>query len=93
MRDLGFELRDLTPAESGPCSRSPGVKVISIYLGSKIDRTRMDPEYVITKVGGRDVSSIREFAKIVADAVEGDEILLEGYYESYSGEYYYAFKR
>ena len=92
LRDLGFELRDLTEAELEAVS-TPGVKVISIYLGSKIDRTRMDPEYIITKVGGQAVASINDFARIVAAAEEGDDILMEGYYETYSGEYYYAFKR
>ena len=92
MRDLGFELRDLTPAEMGRAP-SPGVKVISIFLGSKIDRTRMDPEYVITKVNHQTVESVDEFARVVSATDEGDDVLLEGYYESYSGEYYYAFKR
>lgn len=92
LRELGFELRDLTEEETAKLPRA-GVKVISIYLGSKIDRTRMDPEYIITKVSGREVASITDFATVVAAADEGDDILLEGYYESYSGEYYYAFKR
>ena len=92
LRDLGFELRDLTAEEIGALP-TPGVKVLSIYLGSKIDRTRMDPEYIITKVNRRAVASVADFARVVAGTAAGEDVLLEGYYESYSGEYYYAFKR
>ena len=92
MRELGFELRDLSAEELAELP-SPGVKVVSIYLGSKIDRTRMDPEYIITKVNRQRVASVRELASAIDDTDEEEDVLLEGYYANFNGEYYYAFKR
>ena len=92
LRDLGFELRDLTDDEA---VRLPvrGVKVVSIVINSKVDRTRMDPDYVITKVNGERVDALGEVVDIIEATPRGEDILLEGYYETFSGEYYYAFKR
>jgi len=92
MREIGFELRDLTDEEN---ERMPsrGAKVISIYLGSKVDRTRMDPDYIITKVNRERVTSVDDLVRIITATRKGEDVLLEGYYESFSGEYYYAFKR
>ncbi len=92
LRELGFELRDLTVDEVAQLP-DEGIKVVSIYLGSRIDRTRMDPEYIITKVNRQRVTNLSEFAAIVEPAAVGEEIFLEGYYANFSGEYYYAFKR
>jgi len=92
MREIGFELRDLN---EGEISRMPsrGAKVISIYLGSKVDRTRMDPDYIITKVNGERVNTVDDLVRIISATRKGEDVLLEGYYETFSGEYYYAFKR
>ncbi len=92
LRELGFELRDLNAEEIAKLP-SEGVKVVSIYLGSRIDRTRMDPEYIITKVNRQRVRSLAEFAKVVEGTHVGEEVMLEGYYANFNGEYYYAFKR
>ena len=92
MRETGFELRELDEAELARLP-TPGVKVVSIYLGSKVDRTRMDPDYIITKVNRARVQTIDELVAAITATRKGEDVLLEGYYESFSGEYYYAFKR
>ncbi len=92
MRDIGFELRELSADELAKLP-SAGVKVVSIYLSSKVDRTRMDPDYIITKVNRERVRSIDELVRIISNTRKGEDVLLEGYYESFNGEYYYAFKR
>jgi Do/DeqQ family serine protease len=92
MREIGFELRDLTDEETERMP-SQGAKVISIYLGSKVDRTRMDPDYIITKVNGERVLNIEDLVRVITKTRKGEDVLLEGYYESFNGEYYYAFKR
>ena len=92
MQEFGFELRDLTDGELETLP-APGVKVVSIYLGSRIDRTRMDPEYIITRVNHQPVRSVGDFAEVIDDTGDEDDVLLEGYYANYNGEYYYAFKR
>ena len=70
MRDLGFELRDLNSEEIAELPTA-GVKVTSIYLGSRVDRTRMDPEYIITKVNRRRVRSLEDFADVIRSAKPG----------------------
>ena len=92
MREIGFELRELSEEEREQLPTA-GVKVISIYLGSKVDRTRMDPDYIITKVNHERVTSLQELVDVVEKTRKGDDVLLEGYYQTFNGEYYYAFKR
>lgn len=88
--DLGFELRELLPSEKRRM-KIEGVKVISIFRGSKIERTEMDPDYVITKVNDRRVASVDDVIKELGKA--NDKVLLEGFYENYPGEYYYTFSK
>jgi C-terminal processing protease CtpA/Prc len=66
-----------------------GVRVLSIFRGSKIERTNMDPGFIITKIGEEPVSSIEDVIKVLRQS-EG-KIMLEGFYEDYPGDYYYAF--
>jgi Do/DeqQ family serine protease len=86
--DVGFELRELTQLEKRRL-QVEGVKVISIYRGSRIERTNMDPEFIITKIDNQVVGSVAEVARYL-EAASG-KVMLEGVYEHYPGEYYYAF--
>jgi Do/DeqQ family serine protease len=88
--DLGFELKELSPAE---LKRLParGVRVTSIYRGSKIEQTKMDPDYIITKVNEVRVATVDEVLSELKKAK--GMILLEGFYEEYAGEYYYSFSK
>lgn len=88
LRDLGFELRELTKAERKRLDVQ-GVKVISIYRDSRIERTNMDPGFIITKLDNRRVTSVNELIEALEYA--NGKVMLEGIYENYPGEYYYAF--
>lgn len=88
LMDLGFELRNLTREERRRFGIS-GAKVISIYRGSRIERTNMDPGFIITKVDNNTVSSVEDLIEILKNA--SGKVMLEGVYENYPGEYYYAF--
>ena len=88
LRDLGFELRNLTKDEVRKL-HSSGVKVVSIYRGSKIERTNMDPGFIITKVDNKKVATVESVVEELQNA--HGKIMLEGIYENYPGEYYYAF--
>ena len=88
LHDLGFELRNLTREETRRLGVD-GVKVISIYRGSKIERTNMDPGFIITKIDNKNISNINDLIGILENA--SGKIMLEGVYENYQGEYYYAF--
>lgn len=90
LRDLGFELRDLNSDEKRKMKVS-GVKVVSVVRGSKIDRTNMDPGYIITKVNDQKITSIGDLTRVLERA--SGKIMLEGIYENYQGEYYYAFAK
>ncbi len=88
LMELGFELRNLTREEQRRL-QAEGVKVISIYRGSRMERTNMDPGFIITKIDNRPVNSVEEL--IVELEKASGKVMLEGIYENYPGEYYYAF--
>ncbi len=88
LKELGVELQDLSDAEVKSLGKR-GVRVLSIYRGSKIERTNMEPGFIITKVGEKQVKNTEDFIKTIKSAK--GKIMLEGVYEDYPGEYYYAF--
>ncbi len=85
----GIELRDLSTDEKRRL-RVSGVYVETIEVGSVVEKTEMDPGYIITKVGGTRVSSVQEVISELKKNV-GNKVYLEGFYEDYPGEYYYTF--
>jgi Do/DeqQ family serine protease len=88
LKELGFELRDLTRMEQQDLKVN-GAYVLSITRGSKIERTNMDPGFIITRINDFEISNVEDVLKILKNAT--GKIMLEGIYESYPGEYYYAF--
>lgn len=88
--NLGFEVRDLISSEIDR-TRVKGIKVISIYQGSTIADTKMEPGYVITRINEKRVESVDLFIRYLKEA-EG-KIFLEGYYEMYGGPWWYAFEK
>jgi Do/DeqQ family serine protease len=90
LNKLGLEIREINEEEATEL-KVKGVKVLSIRKGSKIDRTNMDPGFVITKVNDTMVTSIEELTKAIEKSDE--KVMLEGVYEDYPGEYYYAFAK
>nr|MBP7184206.1 PDZ domain-containing protein [Saprospiraceae bacterium] len=87
--DLGFEARDLTPAEKKEF-KSGGLKIISITRGGIIDRTNMDAGFIVTKINEKEVTDLQGFTTYLK-SLKG-KVMLEGFYDTYPGEYYYAFK-
>lgn len=88
LTDLGFELRDLDTREKDRLNIE-GIMVVSIISDSKIDKTNMDPSYIITHINKKPINSVTDFVNIIKEA-EG-RIKLEGLYENYPGEYPYEF--
>ena len=88
LRNLGFELRNLSKDEAQRL-HTKGVKVVSIYRGSKIERTNMDPGFIITKVDNKPIANMEALIEELQRS--NGKIMLEGIYENYPGEYYYAF--
>lgn len=90
MADPGFELRNLTADERRQLGVD-GVKVISVFRGSPIAQTNMEPGFVITALNDRPVASVRELSRRL-QGIRG-KVVLEGVYEGYEGKYYYAYAR
>jgi Do/DeqQ family serine protease len=88
LADIGFELRDFTLDELKSMNKK-GVLVVSIYKGSRIERTNMDPGFVITKVNDKTVETVEQVIKEIRNSRK--RVVLEGFYKRYPGEYYYAF--
>jgi Do/DeqQ family serine protease len=88
LTDLGFELRDLSINEKDRLN-TKGAMVVSIMKNSKIDKTNMDPGYIITDINGND---IRNVSKLI-DMIKANDglIKLNGFYENYPNEYHYEF--
>jgi serine protease Do len=90
LTELGFEVRDLLPTEKR-INDIEGVKVISIYRGSTISKTKMEPGYIITKVNEESISNADQLVELLKQTK--GRIFLEGYYEQYGGPWWYAFYR
>ena len=90
LRSIGFELRDLSRTEKTKLGVT-GSKVISIYRGSNIERTNMDPDFIITKVNDTEVTNTQEVTEALKNA--SGKIMLEGIYEGYPDVWYYAFAK
>lgn len=88
LRNLGFEVRDLSPEERQKLKLS-GTKVISIFRGSSIEKTNMEAGFIITHVNGQPAESREAFIRLLRG--ESGKVMLEGVYENYPGEYGYTF--
>lgn len=88
---LGFELRELTSSEKRKL-KTKGAYVVSITRGSKIERTNMDPGFIITKVNDRNITTVEDVISELTNAEDG-KIMLEGVYEGYPDVWYYAFPK
>ena len=90
LEDLGMVVRELNDRELSRLSKD-GVVVESIVEDSKIARTNMKDDYIITSVNGVGITSKNELIRELAKA--DDLVVVEGYYENYPGEYPYAFHK
>jgi serine protease Do len=90
LRELGFELRSLSSEEQMRLSIN-GIKVISIYRDTQVEKTNMEPGFIITKANGKAVQQVEQLAKIISGVRKG-KVVLEGVYEEYEDKYFYSFE-
>lgn len=88
LRDLGIELRELDSSEKTRLN-TQGVMVVSIYRGSTIDKTNMDPNYIITSINDKAIRSVDDLIGFL-DGFEG-RVFIKGFYENWPGDYPYVF--
>lgn len=89
LTDLGFELRELNSDETDRLDKE-GILVVSIFRNSTISKTNMDPGYIITSINGKEITTVNELISSLQSA-DGD-VLLNGFYENYPGEWPYKFR-
>ena len=89
LQKLGLEVRTLNPHELKLLQLENGVKVTSVIRGSKIDRTNLKPNFIITEVNGRKVNSEEELGSALRKAKR--EVKLKGVYEGVEEPYFYVF--
>lgn len=89
---LGANLQELTDKEKKELGVSNGLKVAKLLPGKLRNETEMREGFVITKVNGKPVNSVKEFVQLV-ESKKGSEdgVTLQGVYPDYPGKYYYAF--
>jgi serine protease Do len=84
--NLGFEIRDLDSYEKSK-HKTEGILVVTVYRNSKIDKARMEPGFIITKINGKKIGTVNEFIEIFKSSKE--KLSLNGFYENYPGEFPY----
>ena len=87
---LGADFETLDPDKADELDIPGGVKVVTLKNGRLRKYTQMEEGFIITKVDGRRVSSIKELEIALRNKTGG--IMLEGVYEDFPDEeHYYAF--
>lgn len=85
---LGAELTTLSKEKARQYGIEGGVVVTKMTPGKPLSRTRMGDGFIITSVNNKDVTSLEELTKVLANANSGT-VSLEGIYPGYDGAYTY----
>jgi len=91
LNDLGVEARPLSEVERKKLKVKNGVMITAIKSNSIISKTNMEKNFIVTAANQKNVSTIEELLDIVMAA--SGEVVLDGFYESYSGDYSYVFEK
>lgn len=86
---LGAELETIQPDLARKLDIEGGVRVKQLKDGKLKQQTQMREGFIITKIDGKAVRSVEEINQILKDKTGG--VMVEGVYEDYPGEYFYAF--
>ena len=90
LRNVGFEIREISREESKKMKNIQGVKVVSIYKFSKIEETNMEPDFIITKLNDTPIYGVDQLVRTLKSTT--GKVVLEGFYEQDLKEpYYYSF--
>ena len=90
LAEIGMQVRDLTQTEKTRL-RSKGVFVEKVVAGSVIENTNMEPEYIITSVNKKPISSVDDLVAEINNT--NGMVTLQGFYERFPGEWPYKFKK
>jgi Do/DeqQ family serine protease len=90
LKKIGVEIRNPDSYERSILS-SDGVVIVSVKIGSVIDKSKMEAGYFITKVNHKEIKSASEFIEIL-DLNRGKTVFIEGFYPKIPGDYPYTFQ-
>ncbi len=85
---LGVELKEIDGKSARKLDIAGGVQVTRLMNGKLKRYTGIKEGFIITRVDGKEVTTIDAFVKALENKHGG--VLLEGVYEDYPGTYYYA---
>jgi Do/DeqQ family serine protease len=89
---IGIEVRELTQTEKNRMRvKGKGVYVEKVVKGSVMERTNMEPEYIITTVNKKPVDNINDLVAEI-NKVDGT-VVFEGFYERLPTPYLYKFRK
>lgn len=88
LAELGIEAETLNNKE---LKNTKGVIINKIDKNSVIEKTNMERGFIITAVNEQKVTTLEEFIEAVISSDE--EVVLDGFYEKYPGEYSYVFEK
>lgn len=89
LKKIGLELREADKYEKAVIAPE-GIIVVSIQNGTLIDKTKMEPGFIISRVNDRKVTSVSMLVNYF-EINKGKTIILEGYYPKIPGEFPYTF--
>lgn len=88
LEELGIEAETL---KNSNLKDIKGIIVTRIKKNSIIETTNMEREFIVTAVNSKKVSTLDEFLDAIVNA--DGEVVLDGFYEKYPGEYSYVFEK
>jgi len=90
LKELGIKAEALSKNDQKRLN-TIGVIITNIDKNSIIADTNMEENFIVTAVNSKKVSSIEEFINAVVDT--DGEVVLDGFYEEYTGEFSYVFDK
>ncbi len=90
LKILGLEIRDMDGLEKAVLAQH-GVKVVSVTWNGPCGKSKMEPNYIITKINNQPISSAKDCILKFTE-LKGEVVVLEGFYQDYPGEFPYTFR-
>jgi serine protease Do len=91
LSDLGIEVKALSESERKKNKVKGGIMILNIKPNSIISKTNMEKGFVVTSINQNAVLTIEDFIEKIMEA--SGEVVLDGFYENYSGDYSYVFDK
>jgi serine protease Do len=86
---LGVELEEVSKSDAKKLDIDGGLRIKKLSPGKLSRETDMREGFIITRINGEKVTTLKEFEKMLQNKEGG--VMVEGIYENYPGKYYYAF--